>query len=380
MRYLTYSFTRRAILFSVLLFAVFSFPACSKKQPESKEIKVGATLPLSGDAAIWGNNTREGIELALNEINERGGVLGKKVKVIYEDTEALPQKGVSAYTKLVQVDKVVAIIDDSVSSVTLAMAPLAQKDHIVILATGATAPAISQAGEYIFRIWNSDTYEGQYAAEYAFNVLGLRDIAILYINNDYGKGLDDVFTSEFQKLGGKIVSSQSFEQNSTDMRSQLSKIQATNPTGLYLVGYPKEIPVALVQAKELGISAKLIGTVAMQDPTLIENAREAAEGLMFPYPKDPSGKEVETFKISFKKKYGKDPGITSDVGYDAVKMLSKAVELSGGISGEDIRRGLNMLKDYPGASGVMTFDENGDVHKPMGIKVVVKGHFDWQKN
>jgi branched-chain amino acid transport system substrate-binding protein len=257
------------------------------------------------------------------------------------------------------------------------MAPLAQKDHVVILATGATAPKISDAGEYIFRIWNSDAYEGQVAAEYEFNALGLRDVAILYINNDYGKGLDDVFSTQFKKLGGKIVSSQSFEQNSTDMRSQLTKIQATNPAGLYLVGYPKEIPVALVQAKELGITTKLIGTVAMQDPKLIENAREAVEGLMFPYPKDPTGKEVEAFKASFKKKYGKDPGITSDVGYDAVKMIAKAVELSGGNSGEDIRRGLNILKDFPGASGVMTFDEKGDVHKLLGMKIIKNGKFVW---
>jgi len=377
MKHLAYAFTRRVIFFSVLLLIVFSLPACSKKQPESKEIKIGATLPLSGDAAIWGNNTKEGIDLAVEQVNSSGGVLGKKIVVVYEDTEALPQKGVSAYQKLVQVDKVTAIIDDSISSVTLAMAPLAQKDHVVILATGATAPKISDAGEYIFRIWNSDAYEGQVAAEYAFNTLGLRDIAILYINNDYGKGLDDVFSTQFKKLGGKIVSSQSFEQNSADMRSQLTKIQSTNPAGLYLVGYPKEIPVALVQAKELGITTKLIGTVAMQDPKLIENAREAAEGLMFPYPKDPNGKEVEAFNASFKKKYGKAPGITSDVGYDAVKMIVKAIELSKGSSGDDIKKGLNMLKDFPGASGVMTFDENGDVHKPMGIKVIKNGEFIW---
>jgi len=357
------------------IFALLFTPACSKK--ESNVIKIGATLPLSGDAAVWGNNTREGVDLSIEQVNSGGGILGRRIAIVYEDTEALPQKGVNAYQKLVQVDKVTAIIDDSVSSVTLSMAPLAQKDHIVILATGATAPKISEAGEYIFRIWNSDAYEGQVAAEYAFNALGLRDVAIFYINNDYGKGLDGVFSTQFRKLGGKIVSSQSFEQNSADMRSQLTKIQASNPDGLYLVGYPKEIPVALVQAKELGIKVKLIGTVAMQDPKLIENAREAADGLMFPYPKDPNGKEAEAFKASFKKKYGKDPGITSDVGYDAVKMIVKAIELSGGNSGEDIRKGLNMLKDYPGASGVMTFDENGDVHKPIGIKVVKNGQFVW---
>jgi len=161
------------------------------------------------------------------------------------------------------------------------------------------------------------------------------------------------------------------------MRTQLTKIRASKPDGLYLVGYPKEIPIALKQAKELGIKTKLIGTVAMQDPQLIANAGEAAEGLIFPYPKDPTGQHVEQFKKAFTDKYGKEPGITADVGYDAVKMIAKAIELSGGHSGEDVKKGLNALKDYPGISGVMTFDDNGDVHKPMGVKKVENGVFVW---
>jgi len=137
----------RWLLVSALVLGILFTFGCSKKEPEAREIKIGATLPLSGDAAVWGNNTREGIELALQLVNGRGGVLGRKISVIFEDTEALPNKGVSAYRKLTQVDRVEVVIDDSVSSVTLAMAPLAQRDHVVILATGATAPKISDAGD-----------------------------------------------------------------------------------------------------------------------------------------------------------------------------------------------------------------------------------------
>jgi branched-chain amino acid transport system substrate-binding protein len=366
------------LLLAVVLISLVVLPlGCKKKEAQAKDIKIGATLPLSGDAAVWGNNTKEGIELALKEINNAGGALGKKIEVIYEDTQALPDKGVSAYRKLTQIDKVTAIIDDSVSSVTLAMAPLAQKDHVVILATGATAPKISDAGEYIFRIWNSDSYEGEVAADYAFDTLKLQSVAILYINNDYGKGLENVFRTEFIKRGGKIVASESFEQNSTDMRTSISKIKGANVDGLYLVGYPKEIPIALKQAKELGLKASLIGTVAMNDPKLLEVAGEAAERLMFPYPEEVSGKEVGHFKEAFKKTYGKEPGITADVGFDAVKMIARAISFSRGASGDDIRKGLNSLKDYEGASGVMTFDEKGDVHKPMGIQRVEGQKFQW---
>ena len=363
----------------ILTFLIISPLSCKKKDQQTKKITIGATLPLSGDAAVWGNNTKEGIELAVEEINNNGGVLGKKIVVVYEDTQALPEKGVSAYRKLTQVDKVPVIIDDSVSSVTLAMAPLTKKDNVVILATGATAPKISEAGPYFFRIWNSDAYEGEFAAQYAFTMLNLRKVAILFINNDYGRGLEEVFKIAFLKQGGKVVTSESFEQNSADMRSQVTKIKAAGADGLYLIGYPKETPIALRQTKELGLNVVLIGTVAMNDPKLIETAGNSADGLVFPYPKDPTGQHIEQFKNAFKNKYSKDPGSTADVGYDAVKMIKRAIVLSKGHSGEDIRKGLNKLKDYPGASGIMTFDKNGDVHKSMGVKIIRNNSIEWLK-
>ena len=347
------------------------------KSKESGAIKFGATLPLTGDAAAWGKNTQEGIDLAVEEINSTGGILGRKIIVIYEDTKALPKEGVSAYQKLVTVDKVHSIIDDSVSSVTLAIAPMAKKDDVVILSTGATAPKISEAG--IFRIWNSDAYEGEVSADFTINTMGLRSVAILYINNEYGKGLEEVFRVQFTKKGGLIPISEAFAQNATDMKTQLAKIKSIKPSGLYLVGYPKEIPIALRQAKELGLILRILGTVAMQDPQLIESAGNAAEGLLFPYPKEPRGEQVARFKEAFMKRYGREPGITSDVGYDAVKMLAEAIKKSGDDTAAEIRKGLRSLKDYPGVSGVMTFDDNGDVHKPMGIKMVSGGNFIWKQ-
>ena len=313
----------------------------------------------------------------MEQINASGGVLGRKLEVVYEDTQALAKEGVSAYRKLVTIDKVSAIIDDSVSGVTLAMAPMAEKDKVVILATGATAPAISEAGDFIFRIWNSDAYEGEVAAKHAYEDLDSRSAAILYINNDYGKGLEQVFTLEFTKLGGKVAASESFAQSATNLRTQLTKIKAAKPDVLYLVGFPKETPIALKQARELQLDVPVLGTVVIHDPNLIEAAGEAAEGLSFPFPKDATGEHVEAFRAAFRVKYGEDPPVVADVGYDAVKMLARAIALSGGSTGEDIRRGLNMLKDYPGASGTMTFDENGDVRKPMGIKSIRNQRFEW---
>jgi branched-chain amino acid transport system substrate-binding protein len=358
---------------------IFSVGCKKEESPsmESQPIEFGATLPLSGDAAVFGKNSQQGIDLAVEQINSSGGILGRKVKIDYEDTKALAKEGVTAYQKLVSLNKVTAIIDDSVSSVTLAMAPLADKDQIVILATGATAPQISGVSKYVFRIWNSDAYEGEIIADYAANRTQLTNVAILYINNDYGKGLEGVFRAQFTRRGGIVPDSEAFDQGSSDMRAQITKIKATNPDGIYLVAYPKEAASALRQIKELGVDSKLLGTVALNDQQVIDNAGSAADGLVFPFPKDPTGAQVDAFKKAFEAKYGKQPPVLADVGYDALHMIAKAAELSKGITGPQIQGGLRELKDYAGASGIMTFDENGDVHKPMGFKKVSSGRFVW---
>jgi branched-chain amino acid transport system substrate-binding protein len=365
------------VITTILCIFIWCFVNCAPK--ESKVIRIGAVLPLTGDAAVWGKNTQEGIDLAVEELNKEGGIKGKKIEIVYEDSKALPQNGVSAIQKLITVDKVTVVIDNSVSSVCLAMAPIAEQNQVVILSTGSTAPKVSEAGDYIFRIWNSDALEGKVMADYAFDSLNLKTTAIMFINNDYGVGLQDVFSREFQKKTGKILTSESFNQNESNFRTQLAKIKNTNPQALYLVGYPKEIPSVLKQAKELGTKAQVLGTVAFEDPQIITVAGDASEGLIYPYPVEPNKEDmaVKEFLTKYKAKYNKEPGITCDVGYDAVNMIAKAVESSGGETGPDIQKGLMMIKDFHGASGVMTFDENGDVNKSMGMKIIKEGKFVW---
>mgnify|MGYP001322878251 CR=1 FL=1 len=368
------------IIISILIASlmVFSF-GCVKK--EEKEIKIGAILPLTGDAAEWGSNTKNGIDLAVEKINNSGGINGRKIKILYEDTQGTPQNGAAAIQKLINIEKVQAVIDDSMSSVTLAMAPIAEKNKVVLLSTGATAPKISEAGDYIFRIWNSDDLEGKVSANFIYNELKFKNAAIFYINNDYGKGLESVFKKEFESLGGKILISENFGQSDTDFKTQVTKIKNIKAEAIYLVGYPKEISLILKQASELKINSKIIGTVTFEDPNIIKLAGKAAESVIYPYPVQPnkSDKVVSEFLTQYKEKYGKDPGITCDVGYDAVNMLAQAI-ISNGMKGEDIQKGLMMTKDFHGASGVMTFDKNGDVNKPIEMKTIKNGKFFWLKN
>jgi branched-chain amino acid transport system substrate-binding protein len=188
----------------IIILSLVILSGCVKK--EENEIRIGAILPLTGDAAEWGSNTKNGIDLAVDNINSGGGINGRKIKILYEDTQGMPQNGVAAIQKLINVEKLPTVIDDSMSSVTLAMAPIAENNKVVLLSVGATAPKISEAGKYIFRIWNSDDLEGKVSARFVYDDLKLKNAAILYINNDYGTGLDSVFKKAFEELGGKITS------------------------------------------------------------------------------------------------------------------------------------------------------------------------------
>jgi len=361
-----------ALIIVIAIGAGLFFGTRTKKEPEV--YKVGAILPLTGDAAPWGNNVKKGIDLAIEEANATGGINGKKITVIYEDSKALAKEGVTAINKLIFTDKVPVILDDCVSSVALATVPIASKNQVVMISAGSTNPKLSGISPYFFRVWNSDSEEGLFSARYAYEKLGIRKAAILYIENEYGQGLKDVFSQQFQKVGGNIVLVESFKQEVIDFKSQLTKIKGSKPDIIYLVSNAQEIPVILKQAREQGIGVPFLGTVAFEDPAIIQKAGEASEGIIYPFPSEPSGEPVQKFKNAYKQKYGEAPGIACDTGYDIARLTLYAIR-EGGYSGPAIQRILAGIKEWKGASGLITFDENGDVHKPMLMKTVKNGRF-----
>jgi branched-chain amino acid transport system substrate-binding protein len=358
----------------VVALAIVLIITQTKREP--KEIKIGVILPLTGSAAVWGENAKMGLEIALEEVNEAGGVMGKKVKLIFEDSQSDPAKAVSSLQKLIATDKVPVVIGDIASSSVLAMAPIAERSKVVLLSPGASNPDISKAGEYIFRNWQSDALEGEVDARFAYEHLGYRKMAILYVNNAYGSGLKTVFEQSFQRMGGKILISEAFEQGATDMRSQLRKIRAVNPDAIYMPGYPTEMAILLRQAKELGIKTPFLSVQAFDDPKILQIAKDAAEGVIFsvPKPPDPSNPVVSNFVRKYKERFNKEPGVCSDTGYDALKIIVWAMS-QGAFSGSEIQKQLLKLKDFPGAAGLTTFDKNGDVIKPFIFKTVKGGRF-----
>ncbi|MBW2737867.1 MAG: penicillin-binding protein activator, partial [Deltaproteobacteria bacterium] len=348
------------ILFFALLF-VHTGCTNDQSQNEAREkiVKIGAILPLTGDAAVYGEYTKSGILLGLKKINKQLEEKHIKVRVIFEDSKAEAKTGVAAVHKLINTDHVVAIIDDSISAVTLAVSPICEEKKVVLIATGATAPAITDAGKYIFRLWNSDTLEGKVTAQYVTGKIKPQSIAILYINNAYGVGLRDVFKSNFSAGGaGKIVAEEAFAQGQNNFRTTLQKIKKKDPDAIYLVAYPQEARNIFQQAKVMAIQTKWIGTVAIADQKLLERVKQLDFELHYPVPEqaDTSNSFVSTFIAGYKEMYNTDPPPLSDVGYDAITIIGEALSRSSDTTGESIKAIFEILPGKYMASGFIKFD------------------------
>jgi len=359
---------------AIVLVMVAMLQGCQQRQgTRQRTVKIGAVLPLSGDAAVYGKAIKDGIDLALSEVNEKG----KRIEVVYEDDQGKATIGVSATQKLIAQDKVPVIIGGAMSSVCAAIGPICQRNKVVLLSPTASAPSLRKIGNYLFFLWPSDNYDGKIMAEFAYGKLGIRRVAILYVNLEYGKGIEAVFRRDFEKLGGQVVASEAYAQGATDFRAQLSKIKALSPDALYLPGYYKELAGILKQARQLGLKTKILSVNSFYDPKLLQIAGDSAEGAIFTYPMyDPKSKDAVTRKFvdAFKEKYGKEPDIFAAQGYDALNLVALAIN-KGGFTAEAIRQVLSEVKDHPGVGGPITFALNGDVIKPLRLMIVRQGKF-----
>ena len=355
------------VMIGILILTLILIISCSKKE---NIIKIGAVLPLSGDAAQAGVNTKLGIDLRVEEINNSGGIDGKTLQIIYEDCQGDPKLAVSSLQKLINIDKVCAVIDNSLSNVTLAMAPIANENEVVLLATGASSPKISDAGDYIFRIWNSDDLEGNVVAEYAFEDLTIKKIALFIINNDYGLGLQKVFKNKFIELGGEVITQEMFNAGDKDFKNQITKILQNKFEAIYLVGYPTECSGVIKQLKSLGFKGIIIGTIVMADPIVQEAVKITGYDCYYPVPQqpDPNSPTVANFINAFKTKYNQEPPMLADVGYDAINIIANAIKSTKKkMNGTVIKEYFYKMPEYNGASGSFKFDNNGDVRKPITV-------------
>ena len=339
----------------------------TKEEKTKETIKIGVILPLTGDLSSFGEGSKIATELAVKEVNDSGGVNGKKIEVIIEDSKCSSVPAINAVQKLINLDRVSAVIGEICSSATLAVAPIIEQNKIPLISPCSSAPDITNSGDYIFRIYPSDFFEGKIVAEYVKNKLGYSKVAMLYINNDWGNGLEKVFKETFMKLGGNIVVEESYQQGSKDLRAHLAKIKSANPEFIYFIGYIDEATIGLKQTKELKINIPVFGNSSWSESKLISEAKSASEGAYWIELKSliPSAfleKEMEL------KRNNKEIPVCSTQYYDAVKVLTKSLMNISDISGENIKNKLYQTR-LSGLSGEISFDKNGDL---MSAKYVIK--------
>jgi branched-chain amino acid transport system substrate-binding protein len=349
-------------------------------QGASDEIVIGEYGSLTGTTATFGISTKNGIDMAIDEVNKAGGVLGKQVRVIVEDDQGRPEEAQTVVTKLITSDKVIAILGEVASSRTLAAAPVAQQSGIPMISPSSTNPEVTLVGDFIFRVCFIDPFQGLVMAKFATNTLKMTRVAVLRdIKNDYSVGLADVFIENYKQMGGTITSDESYSEGDTDFSAQLTAIKATNPQAIFVPGYYTEVGLVARQAKSLGIQAPLLGGDGWDSPSLIEIGGEALNGSYFSnhYSVEDPSPAIQKFVTEYRTRYGETPDALAGLGYDAARLLFDAITRAGSSDPKAIRDALAATKDFAGTTGTITLDENRNAVKPAVVLQIKDGKLSY---
>lgn len=342
------------VIFSLLILALQS---CSRGGSDA--VVIGAALPLTGPTSYYGEDSKRGIDMALDEINAAGGVRGHQLRIVYEDTQGNGKQAINAVRKLISADNVPVIIGCGTSTETLAVAPVVEESKRVLITPVSSAASISRAGDYVFRSVPSDGMQAHDLAKW-IRELNVKRVALIFVNQTWGVGLKDDFVREFQSAGGEILATEATDLDEKDFRTQLTSLRAKKPDAYVAIIYAKEGGLLLKQARELGITEQFFGGDPWTKQQFVDGAGQAANGVFFTTPAKYQGPEYAAFAENYKKRYGKEPGIYDAHGYDCMKLVAKAIE-SGGFTGPEIQKAMAQIKGYHGVTGETTFDENGDV-------------------
>lgn len=375
-------------ILAILTLFVLILSACAVQQQPAQQTtektaqfqgsyKIGVIFPLTGDAASYGLPAQRAAKIAADEINEKGGVNGKKLEFVYEDGKCNPKDGNAAAQKLVNIDKVKAIIGGFCSGETLGAAPITEQNKVILFSPSATSPDITKAGDFVFRDAPSDAFAGVVASNYAYDELKGRKAALITETTDYAQGLRRVFKENFAKLGGGIVADETYNPDDTDFRTQVTKIKSSNPDFIYIVPQTPQKGILIVkQINEAGLNLRLLGSEAIiSGKNEIKDNAAILEGLIGVEQKfDEKAPKAAALLAKYKQQTGLEPTFPAYMSgtYDIVYLLADAIAKNG-YDSEKIRDYLYAVKDYDGAVGKITMDENGDPIMEYSIKQVKSG-------
>ena len=358
-----------ATVFTILF--VFAAVSCSKKDAGSAAgiIKIGGVAPLSGNVAVYGVECKNGIDLAVEEINAAGGVAGKKLVFICEDDEGMPDKTVNAFKKLITKDKVSIVIGSLTSGCAKAITTLAQARGAVQIAPAATSPDITDAGNFIFRTCFIDPFQGTVGGKFAAENLGAKNAAILYdLQNDYSVGLAENFKASFTAAGGRIAAEESYAGGDKDFNAQLTKIKNASPDVVYLPDYYGTVALVAKQLRAQGIQCPIVGADGW-DGLVGTAGDEVLNGYYSNhYAIDSTEDKVREYVAAFRAKYNKNPNAFAALGYDSVYMVKDAIEAAGSTDAAAVRTALEKTNGSY-VTGHLTFDAK---HNPVKSAVMLK--------
>jgi branched-chain amino acid transport system substrate-binding protein len=354
---------------TAMLLGCSSKTSSDGKLPE--EITIGALIPMTGTGASYGVLDKNGADLAVEQINAKGGVRGIKLKIKYEDHQAKPQVAVNAINRLISVDKTPFVIT-SYSSVSLAVAPIGDSNKVVVVNAGGQSDNLANAGEYFYNVIPLVGGEVEIIADYLANDQGFKTAGVIYANDDGGKSSLNKFKEEFKKHGGTIVAEEASELGGADYRAQLSKIKAANPDVLFIGAYGQDTAIIIKQARELGLDIPIAETSWSVIPDVYKLPE--AEGLIHTSLKfEPNA----DFANAYKEKYGEEPALYSLTHYDSILIFAKALEWvidnKKPINGESLKEAIDAIQTFEGAAGIVKFREDHTTLKDVNISILKNG-------
>ena len=336
---------------------------------EPEHLRIGGVAPLTGESASFGQSGRRGSELAVEQWNARGGLLGRRIRLVVADDKGDPAEGAIVVTRLIKQHKVVGLVGLPMTKVALAAAPIAQTAGIPLVASSATNTRVTEVGDFIFRACLIDPFQGSMGARFAFQDLKARKAACLFdLGNDYPKGISEVFKATFTRLGGEMVGFEGHATGNPDFRAALTKAIQARPDVIYAPDYYSDAALVVQQARQLGFKGPILGADGWDSTRLMELAGRDLENTYFTtfFSHDDPSPEVQAFVKAYQAKYGGPPDGHATMGYEAAVILLDGIRRAGTTDGRAIRNAIARTNLHL-VTGRMTFDAHRNPVKPLVI-------------
>ena len=369
---------RMYLVVLTLLTLVLAVGCASSKAGDSNTIRVGVNYELTGNNATYGTNLNDGLQMAIEEINQQGGVLGKKIESVILDNKSDATESANVSTRLATRENVIALLGPATSGATKAAIPAAMDNKIPLISASATADDVTlnadgSVKEYVFKTCFNDSFQGVMMAQFGYNELGLKKASVLAdTTSDYAQGLSKAFQETFTELGGEVLSVEAYAAGDTDFRAVLTNLKGKNPEFLYVPGYYEEVGLIIRQARELGLDVPILGGDGYESPKLLELAGKDALNQVYyssHYSPMDDSEIVAAFKEKFRAKFNKEPDAFNALGYDLGYLLADALERAGETDSEKLKVALQETEGFVGVTGTLTIDQ---FHNPVKSVTIIE--------